>query len=104
MLRQIAEHAHENLSVADVIRPTGLHPNYAMSLFRRSIGHTITHSITRHRLDIALSLLISTEYTVARIVYDSGFGSPSRFYNAFARRFHMHPLAFRRQASKTPRD
>lgn len=97
MLRFIAEHALDQVSVEDVARHTGLHPNYAMTLFKRSVGHTINQAINRHRLDTARSLLISTDRSVTDIVYDSGFGSVSWFYEAFAARFGEHPTAFRRR-------
>ena len=97
MLRCIAEHAHEPISALDVAAATPLHPNYAMSLFRRSVGHTITQAITRHRLDTAQSFLISTDRSIAEIVFGAGFGSTSRFYEAFTRRFGESPVVFRQR-------
>jgi AraC-like DNA-binding protein len=97
MLRYIAEHALEQISVSNVAASTGLHPNYAMSLFKRSVGQTITQAINRHRLDTAQSLLISTDRSILEIVYDSGFGSVSHFYDAFARRFGDRPKKFRQK-------
>lgn len=97
MLRFIAERAHEPISAEDVTATTPLHPNYAMTLFRRSVGHTINQAITRHRLDTARSLLISTDRSIAEIVFGAGFGSSSRFYEAFEQRFHESPGAFRQR-------
>ena len=97
MLRFIAERAHDPISAEDVAAATTLHPNYAMGLFRRSVGHTINQAITRHRLDTARSLLISTDRTVAEIVFGAGFGSSSRFYEAFEQRFGESPGAFRQR-------
>lgn len=97
MLRLIAERAHEPLAAETVAAATGLHPNYAMTLFRRSVGHTINQAITRHRLDTARSLLISTDRSIAEIVFGSGFGSSSRFYEAFERRYRESPGAFRQR-------
>ncbi len=45
MLRFIAEHALEDISAEDVGRAVGLHPNYAMSIFKRAVGHTINQAI-----------------------------------------------------------
>ncbi|MGV8955936.1 MAG: helix-turn-helix domain-containing protein [Cypionkella sp.] len=97
MLRFVAEHALEEISVDAVAASTGLHPNYAMSLFKRSVGQTITQAINRHRLDTAQSLLISTDRSITEVVYDSGFGSVSRFYEAFASRFGERPTQFRQR-------
>nr|WP_281281339.1 helix-turn-helix domain-containing protein [Peteryoungia ipomoeae] len=97
MLRFIAEHALDPISADDVGRDAGLHPNYAMSIFKRAVGHTINQAIVRHRLDTAQSLLISTDLSVTDIAFESGFGSASRFYEAFADRFREKPISFRRR-------
>jgi AraC family transcriptional regulator, melibiose operon regulatory protein len=97
MLQFIAANALGDISADDVARHVGLHPNYAMTLFRRNVGHTINQSIVRHRLDTAQSLLISTDISVTDIAYESGFGSVSRFYEAFRMRFGDKPAQFRRR-------
>ena len=95
MAQFIGEHALEGLSAEDVARAAGLHPNYAMSLFKRAVGLTIKQAITRHRLDMAQSMLIASDLSVATIAFDCGFNSLSSFYTAFAQRFHQSPAAFR---------
>jgi AraC family transcriptional regulator, melibiose operon regulatory protein len=95
MSRYVAEHATEDISVNDVALTTGLHPNYAMTIFKRSVGLSINQAIIRHRLDTAQSLLISTDMPVAEIAFDCGFGSLSRFYEAFKKRFRTNPKEFR---------
>lgn len=97
MLRFIAEHAMDNISADDVGNAVGLHPNYAMSIFKRAVGHTINQAIVRHRLDTAQSLLISTDLSITDVAFESGFGSVSRFYEAFSQRFVEKPTAFRRR-------
>ncbi|GLS88605.1 AraC family transcriptional regulator [Cypionkella aquatica] len=97
MLRYVAEHAPGDVRAEAVAASSGLHPNYAMSLFKRSVGHSITQAITRHRLDTAQSLLISTDKSITEIVYESGFGSISRFYEAFSDRFGERPKKFRQR-------
>ncbi len=97
MLRFIAEHALDSISADDVGNAVGLHPNYAMSIFKRAVGHTINQAIVRHRLDTAQSLLISTDLSITDVAFESGFGSVSRFYEAFSERFVEKPTAFRRR-------
>ena len=75
MAQFIGEHALEDISADDVAKAAGLHPNYAMSLFKRAVGLTIKQSITRHRLDMAQSMLIATDLPVATIAFDCGFDS-----------------------------
>lgn len=97
MARFIGEHAVEDISVDDVAAAAKLHPNYAMSLFKNSVGITINQSIIRHRLDVAQSLLIASDRSVAEIAFESGFGSLSSFYAAFEQRFAASPASFRRK-------
>jgi len=95
MVRFIDEHAGHEIGVAEAAAAAGLHPNYAMGLFKRGVGQTITQYITRRRLDTAQALLISTDQAIADIAFASGFGSISRFYEAFALKFGMSPRRYR---------
>lgn len=95
MLRYIAEHALEDISADDVGADVGLHPNYAMSVFKRAVGLTINQAIIRHRLDTAQSLLIATDLSITDVAFESGFGSVSRFYQAFTERFGLQPKKYR---------
>lgn len=99
MARFIGEKGLQPISVEDVARASGLHPNYAMSLFRRAVGMTIKQAITRHRLDTAQSMLIGTDLAVAAIAFDCGFGSLSSFYDAFEDRFRQSPMSLRKSFS-----
>lgn len=95
MAQFIGEHALGPISTEDVAKAADLHPNYAMTLYKRAVGLTIKQSITRHRLDTAQSMLIASDMPVATIAFDCGFGSLSSFYSAFEQRFHESPAAFR---------
>ena len=103
MARFISEHALEEITVEHVARAVDLHPNYAMTIYKRAVGLTINQSIVRQRLDTAQSLLIATDMPVANVAFESGFGSLSRFYEAFTQRFGHRPGAFRRHLAKASR-
>jgi AraC-like DNA-binding protein len=96
MTRFIGENGRSKISVVDVAGASGLHPNYAMQLFRHAVGMSIKEAITRHRLDAAQSLLIASDRAIAAIAFDCGFASLSSFYAAFAKRFVESPARFRR--------
>jgi AraC-like DNA-binding protein len=83
MARFLAENHTGPLRSDDVARQVGLHPNYAMTLFRRHYGMTLGGYLTRLRVCQAQYLLISTGWEVSRIAFETGFGSLSRFYEAF---------------------
>ncbi len=83
MARFVAENHAKPLRLKDVAHHVGLHPNYAMTLFRRHYGMTLSTYLTRLRVCQAQYLLISTDWEVSRIAFEAGFGSISRFYEAF---------------------
>lgn len=92
----VAERAQGEVSVTDVAAAVSLHPNYAMTLFKRTVGLTLQEYLTRHRLDTAQSLLLSSDRDVTAVAFAAGFGSLSRFYEAFTRRFGMSPAKYRK--------
>jgi AraC-like DNA-binding protein len=94
----LADHYRDELSTAQVGAAVGLHPNYAMSLFRRECGMSIWQYLIRLRLSHAQLLLLSTDQTVLDVALASGFGSLARFYAAFTRVCGMSPGEYRRLA------
>ncbi|MFI6094988.1 helix-turn-helix domain-containing protein [Lentzea sp. NPDC051213] len=96
MVRHIAEHFREPLTVADVAAAARLHPNYAMTQFRRVVHTTVLDYLTQRRLAEARRLLITTDLPVERVSAESGFGSVSRFYTAFSSAGGVPPATFRR--------
>lgn len=102
MTRYIGEHGNGPLGVEQVASASGLHPNYAMQLFKRAVGMTIKQAITRHRLDAAQSMLIASDQSISAIAFACGFSSLSSFYEAFERRFATSPGEFRKAVTRHP--
>ncbi|MBZ9934921.1 helix-turn-helix domain-containing protein [Mesorhizobium sp. BR1-1-16] len=101
MARYIAEHATAPIAVADIAASVGLHPNYAMTLFRRTLGMTINEYVTRQRLMLAHGRLLASDGDIAAIAFEAGFGSLSRFYEAFRERYGCTPRDMRRSFRET---
>ena len=95
MARFIAENHGEPLPLNEVADHVGLHPNYAMTLFRRHYGMTLNTYLTRLRVCQAQYLLISTDEDISRIAFETGFGSISRFYAAFKAVSRRTPRQYR---------
>ena len=93
----IGEHYREDLTLAKIGEAVGLHPNYAMTLFRSTCGMSVWRYVTRLRLAHAQRLLATSEKTTLAIALESGFGSLNRFYEAFRREFSMPPGEFRKR-------
>jgi AraC family transcriptional regulator, melibiose operon regulatory protein len=97
MVRHIAEHFREPLTVADIAAAAQLHPNYAMAQFRKVVRTTVGDYLMRFRLAEARHLLITTDLPIGQVTSASGFGSVSRFYTAFATACGTPPATFRRK-------
>jgi len=95
ILRYIADNYDQKITIENVAKYTGLHPNYAMKLFNQVMKISIKQYINKLRLQHAQALLIDTNHPVLNIAHEAGFGSISRFYDIFQREFKMTPLQFR---------
>lgn len=91
----MAQHYRESLSVARITQAVDLHPNYAMQLFRKQCGMSLWDYLTRLRISHAQRLLITTDWKIHRIAMESGYSSPSRFYEAFTRISRCTPREYR---------
>lgn len=93
----IAQHYLDPLSVEDIGRSVGLHPNYAMSLFQKTFGTTLIDYLTHHRVSHAQRLLATSDEKIVEVAFSSGFGSISRFNEAFRRECGCSPRDYRQQ-------
>lgn len=100
MCQYIVSTFREQVHVADVARAANVHPQYAMTLFRETVGCTVVDYLTKCRVGEAQRLLASTDATASEIAFASGFGSISQFYERFTStcgrtprqyRLEMHP-------------
>jgi AraC-like DNA-binding protein len=93
----IAQRYTERLTIETIGREVGLHPNYAMSLFRKAFGTTLIDYLTQHRVSHAQRLLATTDQKIVDVALNSGFGSISRFNDAFRRACSCSPRDYRSQ-------
>ncbi len=92
----IAQNYTQPLTAETIGQHVGLHPNYAMSLFQRTFGTTLMRYVTQQRLSHAQRLLLTTRESITNIAFGSGFGSLSRFNEAFRQSFGCTPREYRR--------
>ena len=102
----VAQRYLEPLTVAEISEAVGLHPNYAMNLFKKTFGTTLIDYLTHHRISHAQRLLATTDEKVVEIAFASGFSSISRFNDAFRRACGCTPREYRiaHEISETERD
>jgi len=94
----IAGHFRDDIDAAAIAHAAGLHPKYAMKLFRDHTGMTIAKYVGLLRLSYAQALLSRGETNVLDVAMDSGFGSLSAFNKTFRDIAGTSPSDFRREA------
>lgn len=97
MVRQVLENLETPMRNADIAAVTGLHENYALSLFTRVMQMPLKQFVLRMRLIRARALLVESTMAITSVAEAAGFSSISQFYAQFAAAYGMPPAAARRQ-------
>jgi AraC-like DNA-binding protein len=92
----IAQNYQEPLTSQSIAAANDLHPNYAMNLFRKAFGTTMTSFITQHRISHAQRLLVTTDDAILDVALSAGFQSLSRFNEAFKAACCCSPREYRK--------
>ncbi len=95
----VARNYQQPLTSQSIAKSIGVHPNYAMNLFRRTFGTTMTTFITQHRISHAQRLLVTSDGAILNIALESGFQSLSRFNEAFKSTCGCSPREYRKAHS-----
>ena len=100
MVRHALENLEKPLANAGITAVTGLHENYALSLFTRIMHLPLKQFVIRMRLMRARALLVESSMAIADVVEASGFASISQFYAQFKLAYGLSPAAVRKQYLK----
>lgn len=97
MVRHVLENHDKPLRNADVTGVTGLHENYALSLFTSVMRMPLKKFVIRMRLMRARALLVESSMAIATVAQASGFSSVSQFYAQFRAGYGLSPAVMREQ-------
>lgn len=95
MVRYVLENLDKPLLNAQVTAVTGLHENYAVSLFSRTMQVPLKQFINRMRLMRARALLVESSTAISAVAEQSGFSSITQFYAQFRTGYGISPAALR---------
>ncbi|HLQ18089.1 MAG TPA: helix-turn-helix domain-containing protein [Tabrizicola sp.] len=95
MVRFVLENLDKPLLNAQVTQVTGLHENYALTLFSRTMQVPLKMFINRMRLMRARALLVESSIAVSEVAEQCGFSSITQFYAQFRAGYGMSPAALR---------
>lgn len=85
----------DRIGIDDLARAAGLPRFVFLRKFKAQVGVSPYRHLGTVRLDRAAERLRTTNDTVLAVALDCGFGDPSRFARAFARRFGASPARWR---------
>jgi AraC-like DNA-binding protein len=85
------------LTVAIVAKEMAMNSTYLAHLFHEQIGVRMSRYITERRIELAKSLLLSTNWQIKRIAYESGHRNADWFGQVFRRRTGLTPGEYRQR-------
>jgi len=96
MVEYVRNHFHNPmLSVDDIAAHVSISVNYARQIFKEHFQCSLSDYITNQRIEHAIKLLTTTDWTVRDISEQSGFQTKSTFFAAFKRATGMTPNQYR---------
>lgn len=95
MAQYISRHFQQPIKVGDVAAAVGLHPHYAMAVFKAGFDMTMIDYLNQQRIAYAQQQLLITDANVIDIAYDAGFQTISHFYSAFKHLCGVPPGKYR---------
>lgn len=95
--RHIDEHLAERINVEELSRIARRSTAHFCRAFKRSMGETPHHFVTRRRLRRAQQLMLSGQESLSEIAVACGFSDQAHFCNRFREAFGISPAAWRRE-------
>lgn len=94
----IRHNVQKRLTLGDVARHVGVHPNYLSSLFTAETGQSIMSFYDQQRCEVIKQFLINTDISLTDISVNFDFSSISYFSSYFKKQTGDTPSEFRRRA------
>lgn len=101
ILTYLEAHYRQPVSLKDLARVFGYHPDHISRLFRTHVGSPFKAYLDARRLRHAEQLLLHTPLSMQEIAQQSGFGDLRNFNRSFAAAYHLPPSTFRRLEKET---
>jgi AraC family transcriptional activator of pyochelin receptor len=93
--RLIDERSSEKLTLDFIARNCGLNRSKLTRGFKELFDCTVAQAIAERRLELARSMLLTTDLPISSVGYESGYLNNASFARAFGRRFGRSPSNFR---------
>lgn len=100
MMRYIAAHYREKLSLEQIAASAAVSKSEALRCFRLTIGTTPVRYLIDYRLSCARELLLTSDVTVLQAAAEVGMDNISYFVRSFSHRYGTTPGACRRSRAE----
>ncbi len=94
----IRSNISKNLTIKTLADQVNLSPYYFSHLFKKETGTSPMEYIALTKVNLAKTMLKTTQQTASEIAYSLGYSSSSSFINAFTSRVGTSPIKFRNSA------
>ncbi len=91
----IRENMSDEISNTEIGAIFGYHPFYVSRMLKDKKGMTMRQYVIKHRLNLAISMLLYTDKTINEIAEETGFTDASYFTKTFKSYFNMTPKEYR---------
>lgn len=91
----IIENYNRPVSLGEAAELAGMNPTSFCNAFKRYSGMSFNACLTRHRLNAAARLLVTTHLNVSEIAFRVGFNDAPHFTRTFTRHFGESPTDYR---------
>ncbi len=99
ILRYIQDNYQNKMTLEDISRHIGLHPQYFSTFFYKHFHEKFLDFVNRYRVNRSLEELTRTDLSILDIALNVGFQNHKSYNNAFKKYYHMLPSDYRRQYS-----
>ncbi len=96
-LRILRDRFRQQLKMPDIAREVGVSLRHLQDSFRKHLGFTLVHELTRVRVEHAKALLESEELKLDAVAFECGFSNRFHFIRAFERITGETPTGYRKR-------
>ncbi len=89
---------HSSLTLKDIAEYVGYSPYYLHRAFRQRTGKRLFEYVAELRMELAMKLLRSTDWSVARIAVETGFSDASHLSRLLRKNTGLTPVQYRQSA------
>lgn len=100
LIQYLDDNYRDKISLNDLAKVAGYHPNYTSEIFSKTLGISFTEYLMRKRLSKATKDLKQSEKKISEIAYDHGFANVRSFNTAFRDEFGRSPSEYRQSLDK----